>query len=227
MATTPSKPTLELTMSDMLGVALRDARGPLNTLMERLAGLEGPMWLRRLNLFNREENPFEVPRIFYVTTLGISGEDWIPRLENAHYNFGYHVKQFHRDKKFIATNGVMYKLIVIKGDEFEDEKRITSNIREEARRRGYATPTAEMAPYLREAISDGDLKAMGLKLLVVMHEPIEDSRDNMRLLGLDRGVKAPTGQLERQGRSMQESQGLARRSAGSRSRCSAKARAPR
>ncbi len=50
----------ELTMSgNMLGVAFRDARGPLNTLLDRLAGQEGEMWLKRLNKFNRGENPFE------------------------------------------------------------------------------------------------------------------------------------------------------------------------
>ena len=50
----------ELTMShkDMLGVPLREVRGPINTLLERLSGKDGPLWSRRLNQFNRGANPF-------------------------------------------------------------------------------------------------------------------------------------------------------------------------
>ncbi len=39
----------------MLGVALRDLRGPLNTLVERLAGEDGEMWLNELNKLLRGE----------------------------------------------------------------------------------------------------------------------------------------------------------------------------
>lgn len=174
---------------DMLGVALRDARGPLNTLLERLAGKEGPLWLRRLNQFNRNENPFEIPRIIEVTSNGITGESWITRLEKARYRVGDYSKQLLRGKKFVATNGVTYKLVVIKGEEFEDENRITSKIRKEALRRGYLTPSLEMAPLLREALSDEELEMMGLVYLVVMHEPISDSDGDLDRLGLGRDVK--------------------------------------
>ncbi len=45
-----------LTMSkNMLGVALRDFCGPLNTLVERLAGEDGEMWLKELNKLLRGE----------------------------------------------------------------------------------------------------------------------------------------------------------------------------
>ena len=40
---------------NMLGVALRDLRGPLNTLMERLSGEDGDLVLKELNKFNRGE----------------------------------------------------------------------------------------------------------------------------------------------------------------------------
>lgn len=171
---------------DMLGVALRDARGPLNTLLERLAGKEGPLWLRRLNQFNRTENPFVSPQIFEVTSNGLSGEGWITRLKKARYNVGDYAMRLLRDKKFVATKGVTYRLAVIRGEEFEDENRITSKIREEATRRGYLTPSAEHAPLLRELISDEEIEAMGLYALIVMHEPIKDAGDRSHLLSLRR-----------------------------------------
>lgn len=43
---------------DMLGVALRAARGPLVTLIERLSGQDGEQWLIWLNKFNRRQNPW-------------------------------------------------------------------------------------------------------------------------------------------------------------------------
>jgi len=40
-------------------LALRDARGPLNDLMDKLSGEQGAAWLRRLSKMLRGENPFE------------------------------------------------------------------------------------------------------------------------------------------------------------------------
>ena len=42
----------------MLGVTLREVRGPLNDLTEKLAGSEGERWLESLKLFLREEDPW-------------------------------------------------------------------------------------------------------------------------------------------------------------------------
>lgn len=171
---------------DMLGVSLRDARGPINTLLERLAGKEGPLWLRRLNQLNRSENPFVAPQVFEVTSNGLSGESWVMRLEKARYRVGDYAKQLLRSKKFVPTTGVTYRLAVIRGEEFEDENRITSKIREEAARRGYITPSAEHAPLLRELVSDEEIEAMGLYYLVVMHEPIKGADGYPYLLSFDR-----------------------------------------
>ena len=42
-------------MKNMLGVSLREARGPINSLMEKLTGEDGEMWLGLLNKLNRGE----------------------------------------------------------------------------------------------------------------------------------------------------------------------------
>ncbi|MFA7308719.1 MAG: hypothetical protein WC045_01460 [Patescibacteria group bacterium] len=48
--------------NDVLDLTLREARGPFSTLLDRLTGPEGKLWLERLNRFNRGENPFvDVP----------------------------------------------------------------------------------------------------------------------------------------------------------------------
>ncbi len=45
--------------NDMLGLALRDVRGLLNDLMEKLCGEEGEVWLKAFKKFLRKENPWK------------------------------------------------------------------------------------------------------------------------------------------------------------------------
>lgn len=122
----------------------------------------------------------------HVTTDGRTGEQFITTLESANYNVGDYAKQLLRSDKFVSTNGKTYKLVVIKCDEFEDNDRITSKIRDEAKKRGYLTPPVEVAPLLRELVSDEEIAAMGLYWLIVMHEPITDSDGYPHVLGISR-----------------------------------------
>jgi hypothetical protein len=47
-------------------------------------------------------------------------------------------------------------------------------------------PNAEVACLIREKFSDKELKAMGLFSIETMHEPIEDSDGDSKLLGANR-----------------------------------------
>ncbi len=88
---------------------------------------------------------------------------------------------------FVATTGVIYKPVVIKGEEFSDAERVTSYIRKIAADLGLITPPAELEPLIREAISDDEMAKMGLDALIPMHEPIIDSGDDPCLLSSNRG----------------------------------------
>lgn len=125
-------------------------------------------------------------KTFKIKTKGISGENWIKRLEKKKYNVSDYAKQLLRGAKFVATNGVTYTLAMIMGDEFEYNDRTNQNIRAEAYKRGYLDPSVELGPYLREMFSDEDLKKMGLYALVLMHEPILDSDGVLHMLGANR-----------------------------------------
>ena len=87
-----------------------------------------------------------------------------------------------------GSSGVVYKPVVIKGGEFEDNERVTSNIRKVAEAQKLVTPPWWLAPLLREKVSDSEILAMGLDWLIVMHEPITDSDGDPSLLGLLRDV---------------------------------------
>ena len=180
---------------DMLGQVVRKLAqlptamlGMLFDLLNKITGPKGTMWLRRLKRFLRGENPFGVPKTFEVTTDGRSGEQLTVDIEAQGDRVGDVAKQLIHGKKFVATNGITYKLALIMGDEFKDDDRITSNIRAEAAKHGYVDPPMELALYVREMFSDEDLEQIGLWALIIMHEAVADSDGNLSLLGLDRDV---------------------------------------
>ncbi len=131
-------------------------------------------------------NPWEIPTGFEVTSDGRTGEQFIATLKKAKYNVGDYAMNIMRKPEFVSTNGKTYKLVVIKGEEFEDDDRTTSKICAEAQRRGYLTPSAEVAPLLREMVSDEEIERMGLWALIVMHEPITGSLGDPGVLGVSR-----------------------------------------
>lgn len=123
-----------------------------------------------------------------VTSDGRTGADFVRTMTEKRYNLSDWAKDVLAKEAFDAsvTSGVTYTPEVILGSEFSDSERTTENIRAEAARRNYVTPPAELAPLLREAFTDEELRAMGLYWLVVMHEPIVDSVGSPDLLGLGR-----------------------------------------
>jgi len=121
-----------------------------------------------------------------VTSDGATGEEWIARLESKGFHINGSAKSVLRSKNFNSTNGVIYEIAVLKGEIFSDNKRITKNIRKEAKKRSLSIPNAEVACLIREKFSDKELEAIGLYWFVTMHEPIKDSGGDPRLLGAGR-----------------------------------------
>lgn len=128
-----------------------------------------------------------------ITSDGRTGKQFITDLEKKKFQVGNEAKFCMTKSKdadgklaFVSSSGVTYKPVIIKGEAFEDNERITSNIRRVAAERKYITPPAELAPLLREAISDEQIAQMGLTWLIVMHEPITDSDGYPYLLGVGR-----------------------------------------
>ncbi|MDP3734968.1 MAG: hypothetical protein Q8R39_00905 [bacterium] len=120
---------------------------------------------------------------FTVMSDGTTGPRWIPRLEKNGFHIGDHAKNVLRSLDFKPTSGVTTEIEVLKGILFDSPSRITSKIRAEARRRNLEKPNAEVACLIREMFPDKEIEAMGLCLIMAMHEPIKDSDDDLlRLL---------------------------------------------
>jgi hypothetical protein len=126
--------------------------------------------------------------LFYIEAVsdGTTGEQWIVRLEWIGYRVSEYAKELLRSEDFVPTSGKTYRIAVLPGRLFSDYDRTTSNIREEAVRRGLETPNPEVACLLRVLLSNYDIEAMGLRKIAVMHERVEDSHGRQAFLGLDR-----------------------------------------
>lgn len=125
---------------------------------------------------------------FTVASDGTTGPDWIERLEKKGFRFSKRAKDVLHSPDFKPTNGVSYRIAVLKGKLFTDRDRITENIRAEVERRKLEKPNAEAACLIRDMFSDKELEAMGLWWIVVFHEPIKDSDGDPYLLSVDRGI---------------------------------------
>lgn len=85
--------------------------------------------------------------------------------------------------KFLEISGITYKLIFVKGDEFDNDVRTTRNIVGYGMQRGFINPPIEAALLLREKFSTKEmLVPLGFSSLAVMHNPVEVSPGNFNLL---------------------------------------------
>ena len=123
---------------------------------------------------------------FSVMSDGTTGEQWIARLESKNLRVGDYAKQVLRHEDFKPTSGVLTEVAVLKGMLFEDSDRITSKIRAAADKRTFQKPNAEIACLIREKFTDEEIEAMGLRYIVAMYEPINDSDGAPHLLLADR-----------------------------------------
>ena len=125
---------------------------------------------------------------FSVTSDGTTGEEWIKRLKREELPFYVEdcVRQVLCSLDFKPTSGVTTKVAVLKGMLFEEQSWITTTVYAEADRRKLLKTNAELACLIREKFTDEEIEAMGLRNIVVMHEPIKGDNNQRRLLEVSR-----------------------------------------
>lgn len=119
---------------------------------------------------------------FSVTSSGTTGPEWIKRLGKKGFRVSDYAKELLQSSSFVPTDGITYRLAVIRATKFSDAGRVTNKIRAFAEGMKFQTPPAEIACLIREYFSDEELKQLGLWYIVAMHEPIIDSDGNPNLL---------------------------------------------
>ncbi len=126
--------------------------------------------------------------IIYFTLVsdGTTGAEWITRLEKKGYHLSSYAKNVLLSDDFKPTKDVVYEIAVLTGGMWNDNDRITKNIRAEADKRNLEKPNAEAGCLIRDTFTDEEIEAMGLMWIVTMHEPIKDADGGPSLLGTDR-----------------------------------------
>jgi hypothetical protein len=164
--------------------------GQLNAIVKKLGGKEGALKFLRgeTSVSEPEKSWREHDGVIYfsVTSDGTTGAEWIARLEKKGFRVGDYAKSVLLSKDFKPTDGVTTEVGVLKGMLFEDNQRITKNIRKAADDLKLETPNAEIVCLIREKFTDEDIEAMGLIWIVAMHEPIKDSDGDPPLLNASR-----------------------------------------
>jgi hypothetical protein len=188
-------------MSTMLGeISAKELHGPWFDFMDKLQGNESALWFAAFKRFLRKENPWDgatkKERItFTVTGLGLTGTEWITRLEyNGHELSSWAnniITKPDYDQNHRLEAGKEYKVTLVFGKEIKKDKdRSTANLKAIAiRELGEQAVTdlkGELALLIRERFSNLELEAMGVGYIAVLHEPIIDSGGGVDVLNSGR-----------------------------------------
>ena len=157
--------------------------GQLNAvikLIRKQAGEDGPERFLRGELVVSELPKCwtEKDGVIYFTlppTEGLTGSQWVTRLERKGFKLSKWAKDVLNSKDFVPTTGVVNNIAVLKGELFSDDDRITSKIVAEGDRRLWKHGkdiSPEIACQIREMFTDEEIEAMGLIWITTMHEPI-------------------------------------------------------
>jgi hypothetical protein len=151
----------------------------LNALVKRHGGPDGVLrFLRGETSVSeptrswREENGII---FFSVTSDGTTGEGWIERLESKGVCVGDAGKLALLSPKFKPASGVTTDVAVLKGMLFKSGGRGTKEIIAKASERKLSNPKAEVACLIRDRFTNEAIGKMGLRSIVVMHEPITEA----------------------------------------------------
>jgi hypothetical protein len=114
--------------------------------------------------------------VIYVTlpaSEGVTGPQWINRLNDKGYHLSDDAIGLLESKDFKRTTGVVHKLAILTAKFWSDSERYTRTIRPEGQGRKWIELNPEAICILRESFSDEDLEKMGFLWIVGVHEPIE------------------------------------------------------
>lgn len=103
----------------------------------------------------------------------LSGKKWLTRLEKGDYKISFYAKELILSKEFTPLPKKEYRIELILGKDVIGKT--SDEIRALALSKGYEMPTAEVALLVREAISDDEMKELGICYIASLHAPIKDS----------------------------------------------------
>ncbi len=120
---------------------------------------------------------------FTVVSSGFTPQQWAEHFKEKGIQIGDCASQLLFSPSFKTTNGVRYNVAVLPGAMFKDDNRVTQNIRNEAGNHKLTKPEMELACLIRDTFTDEEVRKMGLKWIITMHEAVKDSDGSPSQLG--------------------------------------------
>ncbi len=160
--------------------------GQVEAAINKLGGIDGWNALLRDEL-EIKAKPLPFPKnehghyIIEVTGLNLTGAEEITRLESAGFRIGDYAKSMltstnpdSYDANHRLEDEQVYRVVIVPGKEVK-KNRTTANLQAYGSQFGYQKPLAGIQPRIREAVSDKQLKEMGIYYIASLHETINDS----------------------------------------------------
>lgn len=125
---------------------------------------------------------------FDLVSNGKTGKEWSLYLPTKGFQVSRNAQKMLESQDFRPTaEGTIHQVRLLKGSAFSDAERTTRLVRSAGQSREWRIPHPEVAPLLRDLLSDEQIRELGLEEIVTFHEPIFG-----RFLDID----TETGELE-------------------------------
>lgn len=131
----------------------------------------------------KKRNPKDDIIEFELVSNGMSGEMWIFHLKEIGYSIGDDAKKILLSDNFKPSEkGNLFKVIVFKNKYFKDGGGSYDSIVKSLLEHDLRIPTLEIICLIRNKFTDGELKKMGLKWIIAMHDPFKIEGRGLRLM---------------------------------------------
>lgn len=119
---------------------------------------------------------------------GRTGKQWVAYLKSNKFNVSDCAESVLLNPEFDRLNqkkGTEYRVVVVPHKEIFDSG-TTEDIRKWGAKKGYTSPSPEVACLIREALSNEEIEALGVWYVVTQHDPIADRGGSPDVLDADR-----------------------------------------
>lgn len=124
---------------------------------------------------------------FSVNARGTSGPNWIEEFSKTgnRIRLSDGVEEFLNSERFKVSNRGKLDVVILKGGLFVDKLRHTRKIIQSAEGQGLLKPNPDLACILAQSLTFADFQNLGLKRIVVMHDPQDGDNPIDSLLCVD------------------------------------------
>ncbi len=109
---------------------------------------------------------------FILITNNKTGRGWLRHFKQRNILIGNHTKRALCSEDFMPTCSMRLEIEVLKGSMFLDNRRTLIHMGREAKKRGLCAADPEVACLIRDAFTDAMILRMGVRFIVVGHQPI-------------------------------------------------------